>query len=197
MRTKACLSVVTLSLLALLLTCEMTVVAQDNTSPESTVRQAVRFAVSAPVSELAKLPQPLRSGVHEALPVRRIPKRDFGVAVDPVEQNTVFTPSVDYSLGLDFLGVGNGFPGYVVPDAPPDTNLAVGDTQIVQWVNVSFAIFNKSTGSISAGPIEGKLLFSALGGPCANNNDGDIIAQWGNAADRWVLAQNVFHGPPY
>ena len=58
--------------------------------------------------------------------MRRIPKRDFGVAVDPVEQNTAFTPSVDYSIGLDFLGVGNGFPGYVVPDAPSRYQLGCG-----------------------------------------------------------------------
>ena len=60
MKTKACLPVVTLSLLALLLTGGVLAVAQDNASPEPTVRQAVRFAVSAPVSELAKLPQPVR-----------------------------------------------------------------------------------------------------------------------------------------
>ena len=79
----------------------------------------------------------------------------------------------------------------------PDTNMAVGDTQIVQWVNVSFAVFNKFNGAIETGPIDGNLLFTALGAPCATNNDGDIIAQWDNAAHRWLLAQNVFHGPPY
>ncbi len=195
MKTKAGLSLFTLSLIALLLVCSLVVSAQDNASSAPTVRQAVRFAVSAPVRELAKLPQPKPSTVHEALPVRRIPKRDFGVAVDPVEQNTAMVPGVNYSLGLNFLGVGNGFPGYTVPDAPPDTNMAVGDTQIVQWVNVSFAVFDKGAGSISAGPILGKFLWQALGGPCAANNDGDIIAQWDNAAHRWMLAQNVFNSP--
>ena len=48
-----------------------------------------------------------------------------------------------------------------------------------------------------AGPIAGNLLWSALPGPCANNNDGEIIAQWDNAAHRWLLAQNVLNGPPY
>ena len=63
--------------------------------------------------------------------------------------------------------MGNGFPNYSVPDAPPDTNLAVGDSQILQWVNVSFAVFDKYNGAIQAGPIDGNMLFSALGGPCA------------------------------
>ena len=50
----------------------------------------------------------------------------------------------NYSIGTDFLGVGNGFPNYSVPDAPPDTNMAVGDTQIVQWVNVSYTVCDKT-----------------------------------------------------
>ena len=105
-------------------------------------------------------------------------------------------PSINFTIGLDFLGVGNGFPGYTVPDAPPDTNMAVGDTQIVQWVNVSFAIFNKIAGAISVGPIlTGTSSFQALGAPCATSKSGDIIAQWDNAAHQWLLAQNVFNSP--
>jgi hypothetical protein len=182
----------------LLVLCGLQLAAQDSASPEPTVRQAVGFAVSPPLRDLAKLPRAPQYGVHEALPVRRIPKRDFGVAVDPVEQNTT-RPSTSFTIGLNLLGVGNGFPGYTVPDAPPDTNMAVGDTQILQWVNVSFAVFNKFTGATLAGPIDGNLLFTALGvgTPCATYNDGDIIAQWDTAAHRWLLAQNVFHGPPY
>jgi hypothetical protein len=45
---------------------------------------------------------------------------------------------VSATIGLNLLGVGNGFNGYVIPDAPTDVNLAVGDTQVVQWVNVSY-----------------------------------------------------------
>jgi hypothetical protein len=52
--------------------------------------------------------------------------------VDPVEQRGT-APAAMYSIGADILGVGNGFPGYTVSDAPPDTNMAVGDTQILQW----------------------------------------------------------------
>ncbi len=181
-----------------LILCGLQLAAQDSASPEPTVRQAVRFAVSPPVRDLAKLPRAPRYGLHEALPVRRIAKPYFGLAVDPVEQNTAIgAPAASYTIGLDFLGVGNGFPGYTVPDAPPDTNMAVGDTQILQWVNVSFAVFNKFNGATLAGPIDGNLLFTALGSPCATSNSGDIIAQWDVAAHRWLLAQNVFSGPPY
>ncbi len=145
--------------------------AQDSASPTPTVNEAIHFAVSPPLSEIAKMPRAPQYGFHEAPPVRRIPKRDFGVAVDPVEQSLTFgPPAVNYTIGLDFLGVGNGFPGYTVPDAPPDTNMAVGDTQIIQWVNVSFAIFNKFNPSNFAGPILGGDLWEPLGGPCVGNN---------------------------
>ena len=189
------LSMLAVSLLAL---CGIQLAAQDNPSPEPTVSQAVRFAVSPPLRDLAKLPRAPHYGLHEALPVRRIPKPDLGVTVDPVEQNTLLAPAANYTIGLNFLGVGNGFPGYSVPDAPPDTNMAVGDTQVLQWVNVSFAIFNKFSGAVEVGPVDGKPpLFSALGAPCATSDSGDIIAQWDNAAHQWLLAQNVFNGPPY
>jgi len=106
------------------------------------------------------------------------------------------------------LGVGNGFGNYYVPDAPTDVNLAVGDTQVVQWVNVSYAVFDKKTGAVIAGPIDGNALWSGFGGAscdpsaptgpacrCQVHNDGDIIVQWDKLAHRWVLTQNVFTLP--
>ncbi len=100
------------------------------------------------------------------------------------------------TVGVNVLGVGVGFHGYSVPDAPTDVNLAVGDTQVVQWVNVHFAIFNKSDGSYVAGPIPGNALWSSMtGSQCANNNSGDISAQWDKVAHRWVLSQPVFSSP--
>jgi hypothetical protein len=114
--------------------------------------------------------------------------------VDPVEQSSQPSPSVAYSIGANILGVGNGFPNYSVPDAPPDTTMAVGDTQIVQWVNTSYTVCSK-TSPYTCGPaIEGNTLWANLGGICANNNDGDIIAQWDVVAHRWLLTQNVFSG---
>ncbi len=171
--------------------------AQQTPNPPMTVRHAEAFAISPPLSELAKMPQTPIYGFHEANPVRWVnfhPGRQLGPAHDPVEQDSP-GPASSFSLGLNLLGVGNGFPNYSVPDAPPDTNAAVGDTEVVDWVNVSYAVFNKSTGAVLAGPIEGNVLWQSLGGVCANNNDGDIIAQWDRTAHRWVLAQNVFVTP--
>lgn len=171
--------------------------AQDNVPPAPTVNEAIRFAVSEPLRDVAKLPRQ-HYELREIAPVHDLPKYDSAAAEDPVVQRTLTgAPSTDYSVGLDVLGVGNGFPGFTVTIAPPDTNMAVGDTQIVQWVNYSFAVLDKFDGSTLAGPIYGNLLFTALGGPCATYNDGSTIAQWDNAAHRWLLSQNVLHGPPY
>src|SRR5271167_430435 len=99
--------------------------AQNNLSPTPTVNHAAGFGVSAPLREIAKLPQPPHYGFHEANPVRIPPLPPGyrqGTSVDPVEQSTA-GPAAYYSIGLNLLGVGNGFPGYSVPDAPPDTNM--------------------------------------------------------------------------
>jgi len=74
-------------------------------------------------------------------------------------------------------------------------NLAVGDTQVVQWVNVSYAVFNKTTGAVIAGPIAGNQFWAGFGGPCETSNSGDIIVQWDKIAHRWVMTQNVFSAP--
>src|ERR1039458_8730393 len=148
-----------------LLLCVLPLAAQEN---NTYINHAIRFAVSPPLRDLAKLPQSPRYGLHEANPVRRVPKRPAGPAVDTVEQSSVPSGAA-YSVGLDFLGVGHGFPNYSVPDAPPDTTMAVGDTQIVQWVNTSYTVCSKTTGTCGSA-IEGNLLWQALGGRCYANN---------------------------
>src|SRR5262249_14572715 len=92
-------------------------------------------------------------------------------------------------------GIGQGVFGFSVTSAPPDTNGAVGATQFVQWVNTSFAVFNKSTGALVFGPAAGNTLWTGFGGACETSNDGDPIAQYDKAAGRWVLTQPVFTSP--
>jgi centrosomal CEP192-like protein len=189
MRTERNFVTCCFSLVALLV-CSLPLAAQDQ------VKHPVAFAVSPPLGELAQQPQAPQYGFHEANPVRRVPKRlaGQGQVVDPVEQSSVNGPEANYSVIANFLGVGNGFPNYSDPDAPPDTNMAVGDTQIVQWVNTSYTVCSKVSPYTCGAAIEGNTLWNSLGGVCASNNDGDIIAQWDTQAHRWLLAQNVFAG---
>jgi hypothetical protein len=192
--TKSNTRLIRASMLAVgvLLQCALPLAAQENSTY---IQYAERFAVSPPLRDLAELPQPAQFGFHEANPVRRIPKPSIGQVADRVEQNSPPGSGAAYSIGADFLGVGNGFPNYSVPDAPPDTNMAVGDTQIVQWVNVSYTVCSK-TSPYTCGPaILGNSIWSSLGGVCAANNNGDPIAQWDVQAHRWLLSQNVFVSP--
>ncbi|HUZ47753.1 MAG TPA: hypothetical protein VMW54_14040 [Terriglobia bacterium] len=98
-------------------------------------------------------------------------------------------PTVATSSGVDFGGVGaNGY-------APPDTNGAAGATQYMQWVNVRFAVYNKSDGSLVYGPVSGNSIWSGFGGSCQSSNSGDPIAQYDKQAGRWVVMQPVFSSP--
>ena len=103
------------------------------------------------------------------------------------------SPPAPAPSGKNIPGLGNQFKGpqgnFNVQSAPPDTTGAVGETQFVQWVNNSFAVFDKNTGKALVGPIAGNKLFKKLGGTCAKDNDGDPVVVFDKFARRWVLAQ--------
>ena len=153
----------------LCLSCCLPLAAADTASPTPIVGRAVNFTVSPPLREIAKLPSAPIYSLHLTETQSRVPKpmHKLGPVVDLVEQNSV-VPASNFAVQSSFLGLGFGFPNFNITGAPPDTNMAVGDTQIVQWVNVQFAVFDKS-GTLLAGPIDGSNLWSSLGGECANN----------------------------
>ena len=105
--------------------------------------------------------------------------------------------SLSTTSGLNILGLGSGFPGFTVSTNVPDTNGAVGTNQFVQFVNDSFAVFNKSNGSRAYGPAQGNTLWQALGGGCAANPNSDEIAQYDKLANRWVMFMAQFTSPTY
>src|SRR5207249_399959 len=75
---------------------------------------------------------------------------------------------------------------------PPDTNGDVGPTHYVQWINTSFAVFDK-TGTMLFGPAEGDTLWQGFGGVCEQNNEGDPVTLYDPLADRWVMSQFGFN----
>lgn len=129
-------------------------------------------------------------------PTRTMPATAAAPVADPALQHTGL-PFVAATLGLNFEGVGNGQYGFTPNAAPPDTNGAVGATQYVQWVNESFAVFDKNTGALLAGPTTGNTLWSGFGGGCQTNNDGDPIAQYDKIANRWVMTQFSVSTTPF
>jgi hypothetical protein len=182
--------------LGALLVCSLPMfAAQDSSQP------ILQHARSFSAGHVTYGEQPAPYGLHVSNPVHKIPKGYIAPSPDRVEQRGVAAPSGEFNLNYHVLGVGVGFPNYSVPDAPPDTTMAVGTSEVVQWVNVSYADFNKATGAII--PLNGQdstigntIWHNLLPGSlCANNNDGDIIVKFDRAAQRWIMAQNVFNSP--
>jgi len=154
----------------------------------------------AAAARSARVGKPLDKAPEEAAPVRSIPLPEgFKPLADPdmVLQQTASAAPADLAPTLlqNFDGIGEGVAGFFVPGAPPDTNGAVGLSQYVQWVNLSFAVYDKATTNLLLGPALGNTLWTGFGGPCEGNNDGDPMALYDKQADRWVLSQFVVRGP--
>ncbi len=121
------------------------------------VIQAAQHDVSPPLRDMA----PGREVAGET--VREMPLRLFHATgptknqPDPVLQSTVGTSS-SITPGTSFAGLGQGDYGYSDVAAPPDTNGSAGATQYVQWVNLAFAVFDKSTHALLYGPAAGNTL---------------------------------------
>jgi len=145
------------------------------------------FAVSRPVSELP-IDEALFEGKEEHEPgpgpMRFKAQNGPWQQEDPVLQKEAL-PAVSATAGIDFNGIVS--PGYV----PSDSNLAVGPNDIVEVVNVQFAVYNKS-GATLAGPTDIQTLFTPLGGVCAETF-GDPVVLYDRPADRWVIS---FIGSP-
>lgn len=98
-----------------------------------------------------------------------------------------------YQTGALFQG--QGFTGAI----PPDTNLSVGidpggNTQIVQVVNTSYAIYD-TNGNALAGNDIGLALFASLpNSNCYVNADGgDVVALWDQFDRRWIISQLAYN----
>ena len=160
---------------------------------DPTVSHEVKHDVSPPLRAMAV------STPADAPGAAPFPQRTGGAITtsqsDPVAQVPSGSP-VGVAVGLNFDGldaaqtVGSGG-----PVVPPDTNGAVGATQFVEWVNVTFQVFDKSTGTSVLGPTPGTAFWKGFGGSCETQNDGDIIIQYDKAAGRWIAAQPVFVEP--
>ena len=179
----------------LLLLCGVALFAQSNSSQVPTVRHAAAFGVSVPLRELAKLPPQPNYLLPSTAPLRQSQRRPTRAVADPVEQSTVGSGS-NFSVVLNVGGIGLGFNGFnSSPFNYPDANIAVGDTQIVQWVNNSFAVFDKTTGMALTPAMPFSTLWTT--GPCSQYSpEGHPIAQWDRAAHQWLFAENVVTGAP-
>jgi hypothetical protein len=170
---------VALSPIALMLLSDFTIAAQQvEVIPED------NHGLSAPLRSLSY--EPL--GTPTVRPWPRIPRQNIPTVDqdDPALQE-VASPMVATTPGLNVLGLGTGFPGFTVQFEPPDTNAAVGATQVVENVNLSLAVFNKSTGAIVAGPTSLNTLWTGVDTTCSSGAQSDPVVLYDQQAGRWVI----------
>jgi hypothetical protein len=170
-----------------------------------TVTKAVAFTVTPALRDLIKEhPQELPFGYRQGEPMEYPKLRKLmrsGAAGnsdfrDPVAQTRDVPDTVPVKL-LDWLGLGQGFPGYQVYIGTSDMNLAIGDSEIIQWGNNNFAVFDLSGNNLlfdGQSFVRGNILFAGLPN-CGVRNDGDEIAQWDKIAHRWVMEEPVMLNP--
>ncbi|MCB1633036.1 MAG: hypothetical protein KDI37_01410 [Xanthomonadales bacterium] len=109
------------------------------------------------------------------------------------------TPAVGVAVNGMRIGLGGG-------GVPPDTTGDVGPNHFFQWVNTSWALFDKNTGAIVDIPgdpddvVPGNSFFAGFGGLCQTTNRGDPLVLWDGHARRWVVSQFAFtstSAPPF
>jgi hypothetical protein len=183
------------AVLALSLASSSAVRAQSGPYPMEVI-PANHHDISAPLKDISPLSPDLKTQhEHPLHPIHPLHANTSTPSDGAVQQNT--STAIATTAGLNFEGLGQGEYGFSPDAAPPDTNASVGSTQVVEWVNESFAVFNKSSGALAYGPAAGNTLWAGFGGGCQTNNDGDPIVHFDRIAQRWVFTQFSVSTTPY
>jgi hypothetical protein len=156
-----------------------------HSQPIPEVGHPVHFDISPPMRDIVAPPQ---GPGAESRPLLAIPRAPAAPQFDPALQSTPGR-ATNTTPGVSFDAVGVGLGNYSDCCAPPDTNMAVGPNHIVQWVNLDYAVFDKSGNLLPGYPKPGSSIWSSFGTGECNSNSGDPIAQYDRAADRWLLSQ--------
>jgi len=106
-------------------------------------------------------------------------------AVLQTKENSPQASSPPTNLEFDGLGHGDLF---FCNCEPPDNDGAPGINQYVQYINVSYAVYDKA-GNRTLGPLSGNSFWSGFGGSCEADNSGDPIVRFDASAQRWVVSQ--------
>lgn len=107
---------------------------------------------------------------------------------DPVIQSAAY-PSALPPLQNNFEGLAyaNAFPPDAVGDIGYDPG--TGKRHYVQWVNLSYAVWDVTVTPTQKYTAPGNTLWSGFGFPCEDTNDGDPIVLFDQLAGRWFLSQ--------
>jgi hypothetical protein len=102
-----------------------------------------------------------------------------------------FTSSrVSAALGLDFDGIPNTANGTLV-GVPSDSNLSVGDKQVVEVINTAYEVYDKATGKSFFPPQQISTIFAGVPGLCGQGVTfffTDPIVVYDKIAARWIIS---------
>lgn len=156
------------------------------------VRHEVKHDVSLPLRDLARNAPIVQPGTLRTLIPGRRPTQfnSFEPHPDAVAQQA-FGPNIGTTNLLNFAGLTGSASGGV---EPPDTNGSVGSTQFVETVNLSYAVYDKVTGTKTLGPILMNQIWSGFGGLCQTTAGGDPVVIWDKAAQRWFVSELAYNG---
>ena len=167
-----------------------------DTSP--TVIHATRHDVSAPMRDIVRNmpPQQPMGTEEEPFLVPNILLKPSGFVdrkphLPSIQRSPTGVPAPTVDLSFEAISAATSGCGCL----PPDTNGDVSDQHYIQWVNSSWAIYNKTTGAQIQAPTPGNSFFVGFGGKCETTNSGDPIALWDPRAQRWVMSQFVTSAP--
>jgi hypothetical protein len=165
---------------------------------ELTVIEGAAHAVSAPLRDFIPFGPGLPSQAANVIAIRKAggsKPEGGGGGGGSWTDGDLQSSYGSFSLG----GPLNSFDGIGANGSiPPDTNLAVGATQVVETVNTDFAIYGKN-GTLIAGPAPIHTIFSALantntaGNMCATADGGDPIVLYDKLAGRWLISQMQYN----
>jgi hypothetical protein len=126
----------------------------------------------------------------------------IGLSVATPAASTMYNQTTNGTLPVTqiatYTGLGNGFNGWTNQGLlPPDTTMAVGAGQIVQWVNIRLTVLNKVNGALllpGSGYINANQIWQGLPATsvCRNFNQGDPVLQYDRVNSRWILSQFAF-----
>ncbi len=148
--------------------------------------------LSAPLLEMPRFPLPQAA------------QRPFGVTQHPFGIAVQNQPSLQTmpTTTMNFEGI-NNLSGVLPPDTQGDIGYdpATHKKYYVQWINLSFAIWDVTTGTAGSellvvGPLDGNALWSGFGGACETTNNGDPITLYDPLAHRWLMSQFALPGFP-
>jgi len=147
---------------------------------------AREYGASHPMAQASDFRQTLEHPrpLHQSLPV-------VGpVGPDLAEQSSIL-PQVQATLGFNFDGIPNIANGVSLEGVPSDSNISVGDTQVVEIINTAYEVYDKSTSKSIFPATEVSTLFIGMPGLCGQGVTfffSDPVVLYDKMAGRWLIS---------